>query len=177
MWCSFHLTSNTICVYVFFFFHLFSGCTSISTSFGASHTLFDCNRNYLFSCLRFFFSSVFFFFSVHFFPCSFLCEALTVPLLTAIAISIYIIYCVIMQTRQEIKWNFIRVYLYRSRGTYENCAVCLVRDDALFRSLELSECIKLFHTLPSAVKKVRWHPEGEREKNCIADFFFALVST
>lgn len=41
----------------------------------------------------------------------FSCAALRYPLLTSIAISIYVIYCVIMQTRQEIKWNFIRVYL------------------------------------------------------------------
>lgn len=33
------------------------------------------------------------------------------PLLTSIAISISVIYCVIMQTRQEIKWDFMRVYL------------------------------------------------------------------
>lgn len=80
-----------------------------TVSFGATYFI------RLQSQLLIFLSTFFFFLPVLFFalldPVRFFYIGSLVPLLTSIAISIYVIYCVIMQTRQEIKWNFIRVYL------------------------------------------------------------------
>lgn len=90
------------------------------------------------SQLLIFMSLVFFFLFSLSIPCVFLfawafflCCGALVPLLTSIAISIYVIYYVIMQTRQEIKWDCTRVYLSFTWNIWK--LLRFVCDDALFR--------------------------------------------